>query len=415
MLRTLRSVLRFRRRARTRAERLRAEAVNIDDLRRLARRRLPNGVFNYIDGGAEDEVTMQANRAAFRRWNFAPRVLRDMSQVDTSTTLLGRRLPFPLVLAPAGFTRMPDPDGELAVARAAARAGIPYCLSTVATRSIEEVAAAADGCHWFQLYPLRDRELTRDLVQRAADAGYQAMMPTVDMAVSGRRERDVRRGFTLPPQIGLGTILDGIRHPGWTWRFIRSEPIVFSNVLGRSASDGTTPVALADFINTQFDPGFTWRDVAWLRDAWQGSLVIKGIQTVADARIAADHGCDAIVLSNHGGRQLDGAPPALDLVAPVADAVGRPHRPDLRRRRAPRRRHRQGAGPGRRRLHGRPRLSLRFGRRRRSRGRLRDKPAGRGDEPHHGAHRLYLGSRDRPRSRGPGEPACVTARRSWGE
>ena len=322
MLRTLRSVLRFRRRARTRAERLRAEAVNIDDLRRLALRRLPNGVFNYIDGGAEDEVTMRANREAFRRWNFAPRVLRDMSQVDTSTTLLGRRLPFPLVLAPAGFTRMPDPDGELAVARAAARAGIPYCLSTVATRSIEEVAAAADGCHWFQLYPLRDRELTRDLVQRAADAGYQAMMPTVDMAVSGRRERDVRRGFTLPPQIGLGTIVDGIRHPGWTWRFIRSEPIVFSNVRGRSASDGTTPVALADFINTQFDPGFTWRDVAWLRDAWHGSLVIKGIQTVADARIAADHGCDAIVLSNHGGRQLDGAPPALDLVAPVADAVG---------------------------------------------------------------------------------------------
>ena len=322
MLRTLRSVLRFRRRARTRAERLRAKAANIDDLRSLALRRLPSGVFNYIDGGAEDEVTMRANSAAFRRWNFAPRVLCDVSQVDTSTTLLGRRLPIPLVLAPAGFSRMPDPDGELAVARAAARAGLPYSLSTVATRSIEEVAAAADGCNWFQLYPLRDRGLTRDLVRRAAGAGYQAMMPTVDMAVSGRRERDVRHGFTLPPQIGLGTILDGIRHPGWTWRFIRSEPIVFSNVIGRSAADGTTPVALADFINTQFDPGFSWQDVAWLRDVWQGALVLKGIQTVADARIAADHGCDAIVLSNHGGRQLDGAPPALDLVAPVADAVG---------------------------------------------------------------------------------------------
>ena len=322
MLRTLRSVLRFRRRARTCAERLRAQAANIDDLRTLALRRLPSGVFNYIDGGAEDEVTMHANCTAFRRWNFAPRVLCDVSQVDTSTTLLGRRLPIPLVLAPAGFSRMPDPDGELAVARAAARAGLPYSLSTVATRSIEEVAAAADGCNWFQLYPLRDRELTRDLVQRAAGAGYQAMMPTVDMAVSGRRERDVRHGFTLPPQIGLGTILDGIRHPGWTWRFIRSEPIVFSNVIGRSAADGTTPVALADFINTQFDPGFSWRDVAWLRDVWQGALVLKGIQTVADARIAADHGCDAIVLSNHGGRQLDGAPPALDLVAPIADAVG---------------------------------------------------------------------------------------------
>ena len=322
MLRTLRSVLRFRRRARTRAERLRAQAANIDDLRSLALRRLPSGVFNYIDGGAEDEVTMRANSAAFRRWNFAPRVLCDVSQVDTSTTLLGRRLPIPLVLAPAGFSRMPDPDGELAVARAAARAGLPYSLSTVATRSIEEVAAAADGCNWFQLYPLRDRDLTRDLVRRAAAAGYQAMMPTVDMAVSGRRERDVRHGFTLPPQIGLGTILDGIRHPGWTWRFIRSEPIVFSNVIGRSAADGTTPVALADFINTQFDPGFSWQDVAWLRGEWQGALVVKGIQTVADARIAADHGCDAIVLSNHGGRQLDGAPPALDLVAPVADAVG---------------------------------------------------------------------------------------------
>ena len=322
MLRTLRSVLRFRRRARTPAERLRAQAVNVDDLRRLALRRLPRGVFNYIDGGAEDEVTLRANCEAFRRWNFAPRVLRDMSRVDTSTTLLGRWLPFPLILAPVGFSRMPDPDGELAVARAAARAGIPYCLSTVATRSIEEVAAAADGSHWFQLYPLRDRELTRELVRRAAAAGYEAMMPTVDMAVSGRRERDVRHGFTLPPQIGFGTILDGIRHPGWTWRFIRSEPIVFSNVLGRSAPDGTTPVALADFINTQFDPGFSWRDVAWLRDAWQGSLVVKGIQTVADARLAVEHGCDAIVLSNHGGRQLDGAPPALDLVAPVADAVG---------------------------------------------------------------------------------------------
>ena len=217
---------------------------------------------------------------------------------------------------------MPDPEGELAVARAAARAGLPYCLSTVATRSIEEVAAAAAGSYWFQLYPLRDRELVRELVQRAAAAGYEALMPTVDMAVSGRRERDVRNGFTLPPQIGLGTIIDGIRHPGWTWRFIRSEPIVFSNVRGHSAADGTTPVALADYINSQFDPGFSWRDLAWLRDAWKGSLVIKGVQTVADARIAADHGCDAIVLSNHGGRQLDGAPPALDLVAPVADAVG---------------------------------------------------------------------------------------------
>ena len=322
MWKTLRSVLRFRRRARTREERLRAQAVNIEDLRRLARRRLPRGVFNYIDGGAEDEVTLRANADAFRRWNFAPRVLADVSRVDTSVTLLGRRLPFPLVLAPAGFTRMAAPDGELAVARAAARAGLPYSLSTVATRSIEEVAAAADGTLWFQLYVLRDRGLVRELVQRAAAAGYQALMPTVDIPVPGRRERDVRHGFTLPPQLGLGTIVDGIRHPGWTWRFIRSDPIVFSNVGGGSAGDGSTPVALASLINSLFDPAFTWRDLAWLREIWEGALVVKGIQTVADARLAADHGCDAIVLSNHGGRQLDGAPPVLDLVAPVVDAVG---------------------------------------------------------------------------------------------
>ena len=322
MWRTLRSVLRFRRRARTRAERLRVQAVNIADLRQLAWRRLPRGVFNYIDGGAEDEVTLRANSDAFRRWNFAPRVLADVSRVDTATTLLGQALPLPLVLAPAGFARMADPDGELAVARAAARARIPYCLSTVATRSIEEVAMAGDGPHWFQLYVLRDRGLVRELVQRAAAAGYHALMPTVDIPVPGRRERDVRHGFTLPPQLGLGTILDGIRHPGWTWRFIRSEPIVFSNVRGRSVTDGSTPVALADYITSQFDPGFTWSDLEWLRGAWEGALVVKGIQTVADARLAADHGCDAIVLSNHGGRQLDGAPPILDLVAPVVDAVG---------------------------------------------------------------------------------------------
>ena len=322
MWRTLRSVLRFRRRARTREERLRAQAVNIEDLRRLALRRLPRGVFNYIDGGAEDEVTLRANAAAFRGWNFAPRVLVDVSQVDTSTTLLGRRLPFPLVLAPVGFSRMADPEGELAAARAAARAQLPYSLSTVATRSIEEVAQAGSGPLWFQLYVLRDRGLVRDLVQRAAAAGYHALMPTVDIPVSGRRERDVRAGFTLPPQLGLGTIADGIRHPGWTWRFIRSEPIVFSNVRGRSLADGTTPVALADYISSQFDPSVTWRDLEWLRATWPGALVLKGIQTVADARLAADHGCDAIVLSNHGGRQLDGAPPILDLVPAAVDAVG---------------------------------------------------------------------------------------------
>ncbi len=321
MLRTLRSVMRFRRRTRTRGERLRAQALNIAELRRLARRRLPRGVFGYIDGGAEDEVTLRANTAAYRRRWFAARVLRDMSAVDTGVTLLGQRLPIPLVLAPTGFTRIADPQGELAVARAAARAGLPYCLSTMSTRSIEEVAAVTGGTLWFQLYLQRDRGVVRELVQRARAAGYAVLMPTVDVASLGRRERDVRHGFTLPPQLEWRTLFDGLRRPGWTWDFIRSEPIMLANFRGRSSADGSTPVALAEYIKSQFDPTVNWRDLDWLRTLWDGPLVIKGIQSVADAALAAERGCQAIVLSNHGGRQLDGAPAPVDLVAPVVDAV----------------------------------------------------------------------------------------------
>ena len=321
MLRTLRSVMRFRRRTRTRDERLRAQALNIVELRRLARRRLPRGVFGYIDGGAEDEVTLRANTAAYRRRWFAARVLRDMSAVDTGVTLLGQPLPIPLVLAPTGFTRIADPQGELAVARAAARAGLPYCLSTMSTRSIEEVAAVTGGTLWFQLYLQRDRGVVRELVQRARAAGYAVLMPTVDVASLGRRERDVRHGFTLPPQLEWRTLFDGLRRPGWTWDFIRSEPIMLANFRGRSSADGSTPVALAEYIKSQFDPTVNWRDLDWLRTLWDGPLVIKGIQSVADAALAAERGCQAIVLSNHGGRQLDGAPSPVDLVAPVVDAV----------------------------------------------------------------------------------------------
>ena len=321
MLRTLRSVMRFRRRTRTRVERLRAQALNIAELRLLARRRLPRGVFGYIDGGAEDEVTLRANTAAYRRRWFAARVLRDMSAVDTGVTLLGQPLPIPLVLAPTGFTRIADPQGELAVARAAARAGLPYCLSTMSTRSIEEVAAVTGGTLWFQLYLQRDRGVVRELVQRARAAGYAVLMPTVDVAALGRRERDVRHGFTLPPQLEWRTLFDGLRRPGWTWDFVRSEPIMLANFLGRSSADGSTPVALAEYIKSQFDPTVNWRDLDWLRTLWDGPLVIKGIQSVADAALAAERGCQAIVLSNHGGRQLDGAPAPVDLVAPVVDAV----------------------------------------------------------------------------------------------
>lgn len=324
MLRTIRSVMRFRRRGRTRGERLRARALNVAELRQLARRRLPRGVFGYIDGGAEDEVTLRANTAAYRRLRFAPRVLRDMSAVDTGVTLLGQRLPIPLVLAPTGFTRIADPRGELAVARAAARAGLPYCLSTNSTRSIEEVAAAGRPPLWFQLYVQRDRGVVRELVQRAKAAGYAVLMPTVDAAALARRERDVRHGFTLPPQSDWRTLLDGLRRPGWTWDFVRAEPITFANFRGLPAAGGAagaTPVALAEYVKSQFDPSVTWRDLEWLRTLWDGPLAVKGIQSAADAKLAADCGCQAIVLSNHGGRQVDGAPASPDLIGPAVDAA----------------------------------------------------------------------------------------------
>ncbi|HEY2429815.1 MAG TPA: alpha-hydroxy acid oxidase [Acidimicrobiales bacterium] len=320
--RTLRSVIRFERIETDPVERRLSRAASVEDLRRIARRRLPGGVFDYIDGGAEDERTLAANQAAFARVAYRPRVLRGIAKVDTGSTLLGRPLSYPLVLAPTGFTRIADPDGELAVARAAERAGLPYTLSTMSTRSIEDVRQVSDGRLWFQVYAWRDRGLVKEMIDRSAAAHYEALVLTVDTAVLGRRERDVRRGFSLPPAIGPGTIVDGARHPGWTWRFVRSEPIRFANVVGRDVGDGASPVTLSDYINTQFDPSLSWEDVDWLRSAWDGPIVLKGIQTVADAVLAAERGVDAIALSNHGGRQLDGAPAPFDLVRPVADAVG---------------------------------------------------------------------------------------------
>lgn len=322
MVETLRSVMRFRRIQLDPVARRLVGAADVADLRAIARRRLPGGVFDYIDGGAEDERTLAANSEAFARVTLRPRVLRDVRKVDPSTTLLGRRLPLPLALSPTGFTRIADPQGELAVARAAARWNVPYTLSTIATRSIEEVASVSSGAKWFQVYVWRDRGLVKELIQRASDADYEALVLTVDTAVLGRRERDVRRGFELPPKLGLGTLIDGALHPGWTWSFLRSEPIRFANVVGRGVDDGSTAVSLAHQVATQFDASLSWHDIDWLRSVWDGPIVVKGIQTVDDALLAADIGIEAIALSNHGGRQLDSAPTPLDLVVPVVDAVG---------------------------------------------------------------------------------------------
>lgn len=317
----LRAVIRLERIETDPVERRLRRAASVDDLRAIARRRLPRGVFDYVDGGAEDELTLAANRAAFDATGFRPRVLRNVSAVDVSSTLLGEPVAYPLALAPTGFTRIVHPEGELAVARAAARAGLPYTLSTLSTCSIEEVRAVSDGRLWFQVYAWRDRGLVKEMVTRAAAARYEALVLTVDTAVLGRRERDVRRGFALPPTIGPRTFVDGALHPQWTVSFLRSDPIRFANVLGREVGDGAAPVVISEYINTQFDPALSWSDVEWLQAVWDGPIVIKGIQTVADATIAADLGVAAVALSNHGGRQLDGSPAPFSLVAPVVDSV----------------------------------------------------------------------------------------------
>ena len=322
MFDSLRSVARFKKFESSSAKRRLSRAASIGDLRRLARRRLPSGVFDYIDGAAEDERTYARNEAGFAAIGFSPRVLQGNAQIDTSATLMGRRLPVPLVLAPTGFTRCAHSQGELAVARAADRAGLPYALSTLGTWSIEDVAEVSDGDKWFQVYVWKDRDLVGEMLDRAAAAGYSTAVVTVDTAMFGRRERDIRRGFTLPPQISLGTIIDGLRHPGWSWNFMRAEPIRFANVTGKSVGDGSDPISLADYVADQMDPGLSWDDVDRIRQRWPGKLAVKGIQTVADAKIAADRGVDAIILSNHGGRQLDDAPAPIDLLPSVVDALG---------------------------------------------------------------------------------------------
>ena len=321
LLRTLQSVASFARPTLSARKRRFDRAANIDDLRLIAKRRLPGGIFDYIDGGAEDEVSLHRNRDAYQRYEFVPRILRDVSNIDTSTTFLGRTLPSPLIFSPTGFTRIAHSQGELAVARVAAAHQLPYCLSTLSTRSIEEVAAVSNGPKWFQVYVWKDRALVHDMLTRAESLGYEAIMLTVDTAVLGRRERDVRRGFTLPPKLGPGTLIDGITHPSWTWDFVRHDPITFANVSGAAGRAVGTAVTLSDFISEQFDPALSWDDIAWFRERWKGHIILKGVQSVDDAQLALTHGVDAIALSNHGGRQLDGAPAPIDLIAPVVHAT----------------------------------------------------------------------------------------------
>jgi L-lactate dehydrogenase (cytochrome) len=296
--------------------------VTIEDLRGRARRRLPRAVFDYIDGGAEDEVTLRANRRAFERVTFQPRALVDVGTTDLSATVLGQHVDLPVILAPAGLVGLFWRDGEVASARAAARFGTIFTLSTVSVASLEEVASAARGATlWFQLYVFRDRELTRSLVERALAAGYQALCVTVDVQVSGARERDVRNGFTIPPRVTPRNVLDAMQHVGFLREVLTGPPITFRNVLP-TVTTKTDAFSVAAYVNRQFDPTLTWRDIAWLRSLWPRPLLLKGVMTVDDARLAVEHGADGIVVSNHGGRQLDSLPASIDVLPEIAEAVG---------------------------------------------------------------------------------------------
>jgi L-lactate dehydrogenase (cytochrome) len=291
-------------------------AASVEDLREQARRRVPRAVFDYTDGGAGRELALRRSQEAFDRVELVPHPLRDVSSVDLSTTVLGRPTSLPLVLAPTGFTRMMNHQGEPAVARAAARAGVPYALSTMGTTSVEALAERAPGGRrWFQLYLWRDREASRDLVARAARAGYEALVLTVDTPVGGLRLRDVRNGMTIPPALTARTVLDGARHPAWWIDLLTTEPLEFAS-LHRFAGTAT------ELVGQVFDPSATLADLRWLREQWAGPLVVKGLLTVDDAVAAVDAGADGVVVSNHGGRQLDVSPTPLEVLPAVAAAVG---------------------------------------------------------------------------------------------
>jgi L-lactate dehydrogenase (cytochrome) len=297
-------------------ERRLASAATIWDLRSIARRHVPRAVFDYVDGAAETESSLRRAREAYARVEFIPSVLRDVSTVDLSTTILGRPASMPLVFAPTGFTRLMHQEGEAAVVRVADRMGIPFALSTLGTTSPEDVAAAApDADRWFQLYLWNDRDAGLDLVRRAGAAGFSALVLTVDTPVAGARLRDVHNGFTIPPTLSVRTLIDIGLHPGWWFDKLTTEPLRFAVF---SETGGT----VADLINRVFDPTITIADFAWLRAAWDGPLVIKGIQTVDDARAVVDAGADAIVVSNHGGRQLDRSPTPLEQLPSIVAAVG---------------------------------------------------------------------------------------------
>jgi L-lactate dehydrogenase (cytochrome)/glycolate oxidase len=312
----LAQLLRFRKFIFNPTSRRLAKALTIYDLRNIAKRRTPQAPFDYTDGGADTESSLSRARLAYERIEFQPNILKDVKTVDLSVKMLGKVMNMPLGIAPTGFTRMMQTEGEYAGACAASDAGIPYTLSTMGTRSIEDVAKAApEGRNWFQLYMWKDRDRSMALVDRAKSAGFDTLVLTVDVPVAGARLRDVRNGMTIPPSLTAKTIINAIPRPAWWINFLTTDPLKFASL---DSWNGT----VAELLDSMFDPTVTFEDLKWIRSQWQGNLVVKGIQNVGDAVKSVEAGADAIILSNHGGRQLDRAPVPLHLLPEVIKEVG---------------------------------------------------------------------------------------------
>lgn len=293
-----------------------ARCYSIEDIANKARRRLPLGALAYLEGGGEDEYTLRRNRAAFDLLEFLPKMPRDVSHVDTSTTVLGQPVPLPFALSPVGAPRMFHHQGELAVARAAKQAGIPYGISTLATTAVEDVAAQTDTPLWFQLYVWGDRTEAKKAVTRAQAAGFSALLFNIDTSVRSKREREKHTGLDLPaPHLRLRSLLDGMLHPGWSWHFLTSDTISFPNI-------GPPDDRSLNKITEMFDGTIQWEDIEWIRDVWDGPIVLKGVMRPEEATHAADIGLDGVIVSNHGGRQLDHLPATIDVLPEIVDAVG---------------------------------------------------------------------------------------------
>ena len=295
---------------------------NVEDFKKLAKKKLPSPIFHYIDGGSDDEVTLRRNTESFNKCDLLPNVLTDVSNIDLSTTVLGQKIAFPLFLAATAMHKLYHHHGERATAKAAEKMDTMFGISTMATTSIEEIGKLTNGPKLFQLYIHKDRGLTDNLIERCKKAGFNSMCLTVDTVVAGNRERDHRTGFSTPPRLTLGSLLSFAIHPQWSLNYLFGSKFKLENIIHMTDKGSSIDKSIIDYINEQFDPSMNWKDAEYCVKKWGGPFALKGVMSVEDAKRAIDIGCTAIMVSNHGGRQLDGSRAPFDQLAEIVDAVG---------------------------------------------------------------------------------------------